>query len=53
MNIEESAKKFVTLADEPTLSKAEHEEVRELMRQLKKSGMTNKEISELSKGKWT
>ncbi len=53
MTIEESAKKFVTLADEPTLSKAEHEEVRELMRQLKKSGMSNEEISELSKGKWT
>lgn len=53
MNIEELAQKFVILAGKPTLSKAEHEEARELMRQLKKSGMTNDEISELSKGKWT
>jgi phage shock protein A len=53
MNIEELAQTFVTLAGKPTLSKAEHEEARELMRQLKKSGMTNEEISELSKGKWT
>ena len=53
MTIEELAKEFATLAGKPTLAKAEHEEARELMRQLKKSGMTNEEISWLSKGKWT
>lgn len=53
MNIEELAKKFITLASKPTLSKAEHEEARTLMRQLREAGMSNEELSKLSKGKWT
>jgi len=53
MTIEELVTKFVMLAIKPTLSKAEHEEGRKLMRQLKKEGMSNEEISELSKGKWS
>lgn len=53
MNIGELVKKFVGLASKPVLTKADHTEVRQLMRQLKKEGMSNEEISELSKGKWT
>jgi len=53
MSIEESTKKFVALASKETLSKAEHEEVRRLMKQLKKMGMSNNEISDLSGGKWS
>lgn len=53
VSIEELAKKFVALASIPTLSKAQHEEARKLMRQLKQAGMTNEEIAGLSKGKWT
>lgn len=53
MSIEESAKKFVTLANKETLYKTEHEEVRKLMCQLKKSGMSNSEISKLSGEKWS
>jgi len=53
MNIEELAKKFIALASKSTLSKAEQEEARDLMRQLKEAGMSNEEISKLSKGKWT
>jgi len=53
MSIEELVKRFVALASKLTLSKAEHEEARNLMRQLKKSGVASDEISRLSKGKWT
>lgn len=51
MDIEEIIKKFVALASKETLSKAEHEEARQLMQQLKEEGMTNEQISKLSKGK--
>jgi len=53
MNIEELARRFVALANKPILSQVEHDEVRNLMRQLKEEGMSNDEISRLSKGKWT
>jgi len=53
MNIEELAKKFIALASKSTLSKAEQEEARYLMRQLKEAGMSNEEISKLSEGRWT
>lgn len=53
VSIEQLVKEFISLASKQTLSKAEHEEAKELMRQLKKSGMTNEEISKVSKGKWT
>jgi len=53
MNIEDLAKRFVALASKSILSKAEHEEARNLMRQLKEEGVSNEEISELSGGKWT
>jgi len=53
MNIEELTKKFVALAGKGTLSKAEHEEARKLMTQLKKTGMSNNEISDLSGEKWS
>ena len=53
MNIEELTEKFMALASKETLSKAEHEEVRKCMQQLKKVGVSNKEISALSDGKWS
>ena len=53
MNIEELIEKFMALASKETLSKAEHEEARKCMQQLKKMGMSNNEISELSGGKWS
>jgi len=53
MNIEELTKKFVNLASKTTLSKTEHVEARKLMCELKKSGMSNQEISTLSGGKWS
>jgi len=53
MNIEELVKKFVNLASKETLSKTEHVEARKLMCELKKSGMSNQEISTLSGGKWS
>lgn len=53
MSIEELVKKFVSLASKPILSKTENEVARQLMKQLKEAGMSNEEISELSKGKWT
>lgn len=53
MNIEELTEKFVALANKETLSKSEHEEARKLMKQLKKGGMSNNEISDLSGGKWS
>ena len=53
MTIEELAKRLVILANKTTLSKAEHEETRKAMCQLKKEGMSNEEIARLSDGKWT
>lgn len=53
MNLEESVKKFVALASKSSLSKSEQEDARQLMKQLKAGGMTNQQISKLSKGKWT
>ena len=53
MSMEELAKKFIALAAQQSLTKAEQEEARQLMRQLKEGGMSNPEISKLSKGKWT
>ncbi len=53
MNIEELIEKFMILASNDILSKTEHEEARKIMGQLKKAGMSNKEISALSNGKWS
>jgi len=53
MSIEELTKKFVALASQENISKAEHAEVRKLMKQLKNMGMSNNEISDLSGGKWS
>lgn len=53
MSIEELAKEFVALASKQSLTKAEQEEARQLMRHLKEAGMSNEEISKVSKGKWT
>lgn len=53
MSMEELAKKFTALAAQQSLTKAEHEEAKKLMRQLKKAGMGNDQISKLSNGKWT
>lgn len=53
VSVEELAVKLVNLANKPTLSKAENEEVRRSMKLLKKAGMTNQEISELTGGKWS
>jgi len=43
---------LVCLDDRP-LTKAEQKEARDLMRELKKAGVANGEISELSSGKWS
>jgi len=53
MNLEELVKKFVALASKSSLTKSEQEEARQLMKQLKEAGMTNEQISKLSKGRWT
>ena len=53
MNIEELARRFAALASKQNLSKIEHGEAVKLMQQLKEAGVTNDEISKLSKGKWT
>ncbi len=53
MNIEELVKNFSVLSSKSILTKGEQEEARQLMKQLKKSGMSHDEISKLSKGKWT
>lgn len=53
MNIEEIIKRFVDLASKPSLSKVEHNEAVDLMKKLKEAGITNDEISKLSKGKRT
>jgi len=53
MNIEELAKKFITLAKKSALTKSEHAEAKKLMVELKKSGMSNSEISKLSGNRWS
>lgn len=52
-DITETIKKFVGLAQKPILSSGENEQVRQLMCQLKILGMSNTDITELSKGKWS
>ena len=52
-DLEAIVKRFVALAGMPILSKAEHEEARNLMRDLKTAGMSNQEISNLSGGRWS
>lgn len=53
MNLIELVKKFKALASKQSLTKAEQKEARDLMRELKKSGVTNLDISEFSNGKWS
>ncbi len=53
MKIEDAASQLVNLADKSTLSKAELTKARQIMVLLKSSGMSNEEISALSKGKWS
>jgi len=53
MDLEDTIKQLVYLAEKEVLSKSEHEEVRKIMGQLKKAGISNKEISALSNGKWS
>ena len=53
MGIEDVAQRFVALAGKAILSKAEHQEACNLMRQLKGQGMTNEDVAELSHGRWT
>lgn len=52
MNLDELVKRFKALASKNSLTKAEHKEARDLMRKLKKAGISNGEISELSNGRW-
>ena len=52
-NIEDAIALLANLASKPVLSKAEHTKVKQIMILLKQSGMTNEEISTLSKGRWT
>jgi len=51
--LEEIVKKFSALAGKEALTKGEHLEVLELMRELKKEGVGNQEISNLSGGRWS
>jgi len=53
MNIEELSVKLVALASKPTLSQTEHKKARELMRSLKAAGLSNEEISQISKERWS
>jgi len=53
MNIEELAQKFVVLANKSALTKLEHAEAQKLMVELKKTGMSNAEISKLSGSRWS
>jgi predicted nuclease with TOPRIM domain len=50
---EELVKKFAALACKEVLTKQELLEAREIMLRLKKDGMSNQEISNLSGGKWS
>jgi len=51
--MDEPTRRFVHLASQPVLAKADHEEAIALMRALKKSGMSNEEIAKLSNGRWS
>ena len=53
MNLDELVKMFKALTSKESLTKAEQKESRDLMRKLKKAGISNGEISELSNGRWT
>lgn len=53
MSIEEPAKKLIFLAGKPALSKNELAEAKKLMVELKKSGMSNSDISKLTGGRWS
>ncbi len=53
MGLEDTTKQLVYLAGKKVLSKNEHEEARKCMQQLKKMGVSNNEISDLSGGKWS
>lgn len=53
MDLEDTIKQLMYLAGKEVLSKNEHEEVKKIMGQLKKAGMSNKEISTLSNGRWS
>lgn len=52
-SIDALASRFMTLAKKPELSKAERNELKQLMSLLKQTGMSNEEISALSGGKWS
>ena len=52
MNLDELVKMFKALTSKKSLTKAEQKESRDLMRKLKKAGISNGEISELSNGRW-
>ena len=52
MSLDELTKRFKALASKNSLTKAEQKEARDLMRKLKKAGISNGEISELSNGRW-
>ncbi len=51
--IEELARRIAGLAKKPVLSRAEHTEAQRIMREMKKLGLSNEQISALSDGKWT
>lgn len=53
MSIEELTIKLVALANKSTLSQAEYQEARKLMTSLKAAGLSNEEISQISKGRWS
>lgn len=53
MEIEKLSQRFMYLAGKQLLNKSEHAEAKALMCQLKTAGMSNEEISKLSKGTWS
>jgi len=52
-DIENLVARFVALAANPLLSKAEHKDAQRIMRALREAGMSIQEISGLSNGRWS
>lgn len=52
-DFEELTRRLTVLAETPVLSKGEHKEAVETMRQLKRDGMSNEQIARLSGERWS
>jgi DNA repair exonuclease SbcCD ATPase subunit len=51
-DIEKLAKELIALAEKVRLSEPDHERVKSLMAELRRKGMSNEEISEITEGRW-